>query len=370
MTSDGYLRYPHVRHDLLTFVAENDVWLADTGGGRAYRLSVDSCPAFTPRISPDGSLVAWATRRDGASEVHVAPTDGGVARRLTHWGQPGSRVTGWLSDDEVIVLSTTGEAEHTRMYAHAVPVDGGPSRRLPYGWAGDLAFGPDGRVLLSSYFWTEPARWKRYRGGTASQLWLDLEGSGAFRRIFADLASSLAFPVWTVGEDGRQRIAFCSDHEGSGQLYSAVVGRRRPTTAQLTRRTDSDFYVRHASSDGRQVVYCAGGDVFLLPSLDNGVEPHRVDIRIGSSRPLTQRHRVKAARHLGTIGTDRTGRASAVESRGTINWVTHRGGPVRALATGSAVRRRLPVVLDDTTGRLGERRSRRRRPRGHRPRRP
>ena len=348
MTTDGYLRYPHVRGDLLTFVAEDDVWLADTGGGRAYRLSADHTPALTPRISPNGSLVAWAARRDGASEVFVAPTDGGVSRRLTYWGQPGTRVTGWVSDAEVMVLSTTGQGLAVRMFAHAVPVDGGPSRRLPYGWAGDVAVGPDGGVLLSSYFWTEPARWKHYRGGTASQLWLDLEGSGTFRRIFADLSSSLAFPVWTTGSDGRQRIAFCSDHEGRGQLYSAVVGRRAPSTSRLACRTDSDFYVRHASSDGRQVVYCAGGDVFLHESLDDGVEPRRVDLRIGGARPMLRPHRVKAAKHLGTISPDRTGRASAIESRGTVSWVSHRGGPVRALAAGSAVRRRLPVVLDDS----------------------
>ncbi len=344
----GYLRYPHVRGDLLTFVAENDVWLADTAGGRAYRLSSDHSPALTPRISPDGSLIAWVARRDGANEVYVAPTDGGVSRRLTHWGQLGTRVTGWVSDTEVMVLSSTGEGHPVRMFAHAVPVDGGPSRRLPYGWTGDVAVGPDGGVLLSSYFWTEPARWKHYRGGTASQLWLDRDGSGAFRRIFSDLPSSLAFPVWTAGSDGRQRIAFCSDHEGRGQLYSAAVGQRAPTTSRLVRRTESDFYVRHASSDGRQVVYCAGGDVFLLPSLDDGVEPRRVELRIGGARPLVRPHRVKATSHLGTISPDRTGRASAIESRGTISWVSHRGGPSRVLATGSAVRRRLPVVLDDT----------------------
>ena len=30
----GYLRFPHLRGDLLTFVAENDVWLAGADGGR------------------------------------------------------------------------------------------------------------------------------------------------------------------------------------------------------------------------------------------------------------------------------------------------------------------------------------------------
>jgi tricorn protease len=347
MTTDGYLRYPHVRGDVLAFVGEDDVWLADSGGGRAYRLTADHTPVLTPRISPDGSWVAWAARRDGASEIHVAPTEGGVSRRLTHWGAPNTRVTGWVSDDEVMALSGAGQSDPVRMCAYAVPVDGGPSRPLPYGWAGDVAISPDGGVLLSSYFWSEPAAWKHYRGGTASQLWLDRDGSGTFRRIFSDLPSGLTFPVWTTGTDGRQRIAFCSDHEGRGQLYSAVVGKRAPSTARLSPRTEGNFYARHASSDGRQVVYCAGGEIFLLDSLDEDVTPRRVDVRIGGARPSRARHRVKASEHLGTISTDRTGRASAIEARGTVNWVAHRGGPVRALAVGSNVRRRLPVVLDD-----------------------
>ena len=33
----GYLRFPHLAGDLLTFVAEDDIWLAPLGGGRAWR---------------------------------------------------------------------------------------------------------------------------------------------------------------------------------------------------------------------------------------------------------------------------------------------------------------------------------------------
>jgi tricorn protease len=332
--------------ELVTFVAEDDVWLGSTAGGRAYRVSGDQVPTAWPRLSPSRSLVAWTARRGGASEVYVAPTEGGVSRQLTFWGRPGTRVTGWVSDEEVLVLSAAGESNHARMYAHAVAVDGGPSRRLPYGWAGDMAFGPDGGALLSTYFWTEPARWKHYRGGTASQLWLDRDGDGVFERIFADLTSNLASPVWATAPKGTQRIGFCSDHEGRGQIYSAAVSDGSPSTADLVRHTDGDFYARHASSDGRQVVYCAGGDLFLLDSLDIDAEPRRLDVRLGSNRPLLQRRRVKLMQNLEAISTDNTGRASAVESRGTVSWVGHRDGPVRALAAGSDVRRRLPVVLD------------------------
>ena len=35
MTSSSYLRFPHVHGDLVTFVAEDDVWVAPLQGGRA-----------------------------------------------------------------------------------------------------------------------------------------------------------------------------------------------------------------------------------------------------------------------------------------------------------------------------------------------
>lgn len=348
MTSDAYIRFPHIRDNAIAFVAEDDVWLCDRDGGRAYRVSADHVPVASPRISPDQSRVAWTARRDGQNEVYVASTEGGVSVRLTFWGQDRTFVRGWLNDDEILVVSTTGEAERARMFAHAVPADGSPSWRLPYGWAADLALGAGGGVLLSTTTTVEPAWWKNYRGGTAAQLWLDLTGDGEFKRVFADLPASLVSPLWVTGADGRQRIGFCSDHERRGQLYSASVGKRAPGASHLMRHTDSDFYVRHATSDGRQVVYVAGGSLYLLDSLDPGAEPQAIDVRLGGARAAHQPARVKVdAKKLEVISPDKSGLASAVEARGTIQWLTHRDGPVRALAEGSGVRRRLPVVLGD-----------------------
>ena len=58
MASDGYLRFPHLHADLLTFVADDDVWLAPADGGRAWRLSADRARAGHPRLARDGRSVA------------------------------------------------------------------------------------------------------------------------------------------------------------------------------------------------------------------------------------------------------------------------------------------------------------------------
>ena len=96
----GYLRYPHIHGDLLTFAAGDDIWLAPASGGRAWRLSADDVQVSYPRISRDGSQVAWTSWRDGNPEVYAADTGGSTANRLTYWGDPQTRVTGWTAAGE------------------------------------------------------------------------------------------------------------------------------------------------------------------------------------------------------------------------------------------------------------------------------
>ncbi|MGW4082377.1 S41 family peptidase [Streptomyces sp. NPDC004822] len=327
----AYLRHPHLHGDLVAFTAEDDVWLAPLDGGRAWRVSADNVPVTSPRISPDGTTVAWTSTRDGAPEVHIAPVDGGPSTRLTHWGSQRTRVRGWTPDGRVLAISTWGQGGSRRTWAHAVPLDGGPATTLPYGPVGDVVHGP--RLLLASApMGLEAARWKRYRGGTAGKLWIDREGDGDFVRLHEDLDGNLECPLW-AGD----RVAFLSDHEGVGAVYSSLAD-----GSDLRRHTPVDgFYARHASGDGTRVVYASAGELWLLDDLDTA-EPRRLGVRLGGQRTDRRPYLLNAARWFGSASPDHTARGSAVAVRGSVHWVTHRSGPARALAAEPGVRARLP----------------------------
>ncbi|MCX4762073.1 PDZ domain-containing protein [Streptomyces sp. NBC_01275] len=335
-TSAAYLRFPHLHGELAAFVAEDDVWLAPLDGGRAWRVSADNMPVSVPRISPDGTTVAWTSTRDGAPEVHIAPVDGGPATRLTYWGSMQTRVRGWTPDGRVLAVSTHDQATLRRSWARAVPVDGGPATTLPYGPVGAVAYGPH-TVLLSAPMGRDAAHWKRYRGGTAGKLWIDRggpdgEGAGDFVRLHEDLDGNIEWPVW-AGE----RLAFLSDHEGTGALYSSLAD-----GSDLRRHTPLEgFYARQAAGDGTRVVYMCAGELWLLDDLE-GAEPRRLDVRLGGQRIDRRPRPVTAAAWLGGAAPDHTARGSAVEVRGAVHWVTHRAGPARALAATPGVRARLP----------------------------
>ena len=338
--ADSYLRFPHLHADLVTFVAEDDVWLAPLAGGRAWRVSADQVPVSHPRISPDGALLAWTSTRDGAPEVHVAPVEGGQSRRLTHWGSAQTAVLGWTDDGaggfEVLARSSVGRMSRAHPWAFAVPLDGGPARELPYGRIGGVAREPGGpRVLLSSAGMSrEPAHWKRYRGGTAGKLWIGVEGD--FARVHAGLDGNIDSPMWVGG-----RIAFLSDHDGIGRLWSSL-----PDGSDLRRHGAQEFYARNAATDGTRVVHHSAGEIHLVDDLD-GAEPRRLDVRLGGPRVNRQPHPVAASRHLGRVAPDADARSSVIEVRGTIHRVTHRDGPARTLSAAPGVRNRLPQALPD-----------------------
>ncbi|MFG3212653.1 S41 family peptidase [Streptomyces tendae] len=339
----SYLRLPHLSGDQLCFVAEDDLWLASLDGpGRAWRLTVDRTKAGPPRFSPDGRHIAYTSWRSLVPEVHLVPVDGGPGRQLTHWGSFDTRVCGWSPPDPdgttaVLAVASHGEPFSHLTWAYKVTPDGDPGRKLPWGPVTDIqAADLDGErrtLLLTGTPPHEPAAWKRYRGGATGRLWLHGE------RLLPDLGGHLAAPMFVGG-----RIAFLSDHEGVGNLYSCA-----PDGTGLRRHTDHDaFYARNAASDGTRVVYQCAGDLWIVDDLAPGSAPRRLDVRLSGPRAGRRTYQVPAAQHVGGVSVDETGRASAVVVRGSLYWLTHRDGPARTIADTPGVRVRLPEMLGES----------------------
>nr|WP_203620641.1 S41 family peptidase [Streptomyces sp. SID8499] len=336
----SYLRLPHLSGDLLCFVAEDDLWLAPLDGAdRAWRLTVDRTKTGHPRFSPDGHHIAYTTWRSLAPEIHLVPVDGGPGRQLTYWGSSDTRVCGWSPPDEIgnteiLAVTSQGEPFSYFTWAYKVATDGSPGRKLPWGPVSDLqAADVDGErksLLLTGTPPHEPASWKRYRGGATGRLWLHGQ------RLLPDLGGHLACPMFVGG-----RIAFLSDHEGVGNLYSCACD-----GSDLRRHTDHDaFYARHAASDGSRVVYQCAGELWLVDDLAADSEPRRLEVRLSGPRAGRRPYPVPAAQHVDGISVDETGRASAVVVRGSLYWLTHRDGPARTISDTPGVRVRLPEML-------------------------
>lgn len=333
MPSQGYVRFPTIYQDQIVFVAEDDLWQVSSGGGRAERLTAGVGEARNPCFSPDGAWLAFLGKEEGPGEVYVMSAQGSEARRLTFQGISG--VAGWSrTGDAILFASSTGSAHRGEDLLYAISPDGGEARQLPFGLANAIAYGPAGEVVIGRNI-GEPARWKRYRGGTAGYLWCDRQGNGEFERLLR-LTGNMASPCWIGG-----RIYFLSDHEGVGNIYSCT-----PAGEDLRRHTQhEDFYARNLSGDGKRLVYHAGADLYLFDPQTN--ETRLVEISLPSARTQLSRKFVPATKHLEEYALHPEGYATGLVARGKLFSMGNWEGPVLQYGEPDGVRYRLLNWLKD-----------------------
>jgi tricorn protease len=305
MKNRGYFRTPAIHGDRIVFVSEDDLWTVPAQGGLARRLTSGLGSARFPSFSPDGRSLAFTGREEGPGEVYVMPSEGGPATRLTFTGNDAA-VIGWL-DATTVIFASSHETAFLKIHQlYKVATSGGAPELLPTGPAGNICFGSGGARVIErrGIRDRDPAHWKRYRGGTASELWIDPNGSGAWRKLL-NVEGHASRPVWLGG-----RVYFVADHEGIGNLYSCL-----PTGKDVKRHTShTDFYVRNPSGDGKRIVYHAGGDLHVF-------DPHMSAstlLEIEYASPRTQRNRkfADSARHLEDFELDSTGKRLALSARG------------------------------------------------------
>ena len=352
-TLDGYLRLPSISGDLIVFVTEDDLWSAPAEGGQARRLTADLLGIGHPVLSRDGNLVAFSSELQGQPDIYVVPTAGGIARRLTWLGAPGTRlmrldsptkVLTWAPDGRVVYASDAGQPFSGLSMAYAISNEGNqPAEPLPFGPVRDASYGPSGGVVIGRNT-ADPALWKRYRGGRAGAIWVDRAGTGAFEPLLVpgDVSGNLASPMW-VGD----RIFFLSDHEGIGNLYSCSL-----TGSGITRHTDhAEHYARLAGTDGVRIVYQVAGRLWIYdPATDRTKE---IPVEVGSPRAQRQPRFVPADQYLGRYQLDKTGKRIVLDTRGKLFSFAPFDGPVLQHGLGQGARYRLASFLGEGTEAVG-----------------
>ena len=114
MRDKGYYRYATVHGDSIIFACENDLWHVSHKGGLARRLTTAKDEFFLPRVSPDGSTIAFSGQEEGHQEIYAMPFDGGAPRRLTHLGSMLSLTLGWSKDSCEIFFSSEARSPYIK----------------------------------------------------------------------------------------------------------------------------------------------------------------------------------------------------------------------------------------------------------------
>src|SRR5215471_3499879 len=139
MPFQGYVRYPTIHQDAIVFVAEDDLWLVSTAGGRAERLTAGVAEVKTPWFAPDGKQLAFVGKAEGSEEVYLMPGLGDETKRLTFYSSP-CHIAGWAATGERILLANSANHfDYDGWMLYALATSGGLPEPLPYGMANAIS---------------------------------------------------------------------------------------------------------------------------------------------------------------------------------------------------------------------------------------
>jgi len=329
------LRFPDIHGDKIVFCYAGDIWLANSSGGTAWRLTAHPGLEMFPKFSPDGEWIAFTGQYDGDEQVYVVPTRGGVPKRLTYYPARGPLPPRWGYDNQVYGWTVDGKAvlfrsmrygwdlTDTRLFT--VSVDGGLPEPLPMPVSGAGDFSPDGKKVVYSPLVRDFRTWKRYQGGWAQDLYIFDLASHDITRVTENVRTDRD-PMWVGGT-----IYFASDRSGTLNLYAYDVASKE--TRQLTNETTYD--VRWPSIDEQgAIVYELGGELHVFDTASG--QDRDVPIFVPDDGVAMRPSHVSAAGQIEGYGVGPTGERVVFVARGDIFTVPAEKGPTRNLTNTSS----------------------------------
>lgn len=330
-------QYPDVSETHISFSYSGDIWIVEKSGGVATRLSSPKGKESFPRFSPGGATIAFSANYDGNTDIYTMPSLGGLPTRVTHHGMS-ERILDWYPDGNTLLYASSGESGKQRFSQfYRIAKQGGLPEKLPVAYGEFASLSPDGSKLA----YTDRSRvfrtWKRYRGGTAADVWIfDLKNLKA-ENITTNSAND-ELPMW-AGD----KIYYLSDKGVSQRFNIWSYDTKAKKHKQLTDYLDFD--VHFPSNSTKEIVYEAGGKMYLLDMKSEKSKEIKIQISsdLFSIRPIKES--VEKYVENATISPD--GNRALVEARGELFSLPAEKGFVQNLTRSSGVAERYPAWSPD-----------------------
>jgi eukaryotic-like serine/threonine-protein kinase len=230
-----------------------------------------------PRLSPDGSTLAYTLREPSGGDIWLAGVDGSEPRQLTSDGT--TELLDWTPDGEALLVYR-GPIPGT---LYALPIDGGQeavglfsgaANGLRWVYADEMT--PDGSRVVG--------RIPSSGQGNSDLALLATDGSGAVEWLEGSTEAGVEHHTGTVSPDGRW-FAFVSDRSGRREVYVRPMDGSGPAHQLSGEATGWALYPQW-SPDSSGLYYIQAGQLW------------RVDVGSDQDQPMA------AARSLFELDSD------------------------------------------------------------------
>jgi len=303
---EGYYRFPDIHENTVVFTAEGDLWTIPLTGGLAQRLTTHLEEESYPSISPDGKTIVFSASYEGPTEIYTMPVTGGLPTRWTYESDM-STANGWSPTGE-IVYDTRAFSTLPNRQLVTINTKTKKKYRIPLSQASEASFDNKGTTV----YFVRPSFHgnvtKRYKGGTARQIWKFRQGDPEAVKLTKDYAGESYNPMWY-----NNRVYFITDRSGIMNIWS--IDENGKDLTQHTKHTGFD--IRYAGLSLGNIVYQLGADIWHY-SIENDTQT-KIDIRLVSDLDqLREKWVENPSRYITSVKPDREGNRIAITARGRI----------------------------------------------------
>lgn len=331
------MRFPAISKDKIAFSYGGDLYIVDSSGGEARKITNHKGYEMFPRFSPDGKTIAFTGQYDGNTEIYTIPSDGGIPKRLTYTAVldrddvadrmgPNNIVMCWYPDGSKITYRSRKQSFNDfKGMLFNVSVKGGLSEELPFSVGGFCSYSEDGNQIAYNRIFREFRTWKYYKGGMADDIWIYDFSKKVTINITNNKAQDIV-PMWIGNE-----IYYLSARERIMNLFVYNI-----STKETRKVTDfKEFDIKFPSADKQNIVFENGGYIYKFNTQTKTYS--KVEIQIFDDGVWARDDYKDASKSIRSFAVSPNGERVVFGARGDIITAPSNKGITRNLTSSSGV---------------------------------
>jgi tricorn protease len=272
-----FVRFPDLNNDgsKLTFSYQGDIWVANSTGGKADRITIHEAYDVLPLWSSDDKSIAFSSNRFGNNDVFIIPADGGTPKRITYHSS-NDLLNDFASDNNLLFTTSRNfkqvEWDHEILSVNSA----GGTPTLALDALGEMPVqSPNGRFIAFVKGWGRVFR-EAYRGSANNNIWIYDKTNKTYTRI-TDFDGHDNYPRWA--DDNT--LFFISAKSGKYNIHKIIIdnnGKAAGNEEQITNFTDSGVRYFNLSGDAKSLVFERQTNIFLMDLMNKNISKINIDI--------------------------------------------------------------------------------------------
>ncbi|MFZ4772713.1 MAG: S41 family peptidase [Chlamydiia bacterium] len=248
---EGIYVNPDIHENTIVFQSNGKIWKGEIGAEKVWAYQIHDCKglSFSPKISPNGSKVAFFLNlnNSASTEVYTIDLDGQNLDRISFEGVDNRTELSWHQDDIVFCgFSPKSVGDKTLKVANRITHE---TKEVGVSQCSQAVFVEDNAFYFTRF--GQQSAVNRYRGGQIRQIYRGYKCDN--QEISIKKVPLMEDANCTHPMQCRDDFYFLSDKEGKNRLY------RFRETGITEIYKDCDYGISSASTDGNRIIFEVAG---------------------------------------------------------------------------------------------------------------